>query len=143
MIANSFGGTVETFATGAMGDAMPIRSFTPAGSQNTQAIVAGGGVILLSSPSDGIDIYDAMATGTASPVATIAPSTMLPISYPGGMYLDVAMSPPVIYLADFGANAIYVIQTAGTLPQLTVASVRTISGATTTLSQPLEVIVAR
>jgi len=143
VVANAFGGLVETFAAGATGDAAPIRSFTPSGSQNTQAVVAGGGVILLSSPSDGIDIYDAMATGTASPAATIAPSAMLPISYPAGMYLDVASSPPVLYLADYGANAIYVIQTAGTLPQLSVASVRTITGASTTLDGPLDVILAR
>jgi hypothetical protein len=50
VVANSFGGVVGTFAAGATGDAAPLRSFQPAGSQNIQGAVAGGGLIALASP---------------------------------------------------------------------------------------------
>jgi hypothetical protein len=126
-----------------MGDATPIRSFTPAGNQNTQGVVAAAGVIALASPADGVDLYDATTTGlNAVPAASIHMSAMLPLNYPAGMYLDGAVSPPVLYLVDYGASAVYVIETAGTGTQLSVASVRTISGADTGLSGPLGIIVA-
>ena len=57
------------------------------------------------------------------------------------MFLDTSVPQPVIYLVDYGAGAIYVIQTAGTAPNLTVRSVETIKGALTGLNSPLGITV--
>ena len=53
------------------------------------------------------------------------------------------MTPPVVYLVDFSGNAIYVIQTSGVPPNLTLQSVTTISGQATGLSEPLDVLVVK
>jgi hypothetical protein len=143
VIGNSFGGSVSTYAVGATGDVAPLRSFTPASNTNLQSIAVGLASIAITNPSAGIELYDPAATGTATPVTTIGSSTQLPIGYPSGIAVDHTVTPPIIVLNDFSANAIYVIQTAGTEPNLTVASVRTISGATTTLNQPLGVAIVR
>lgn len=141
VVANSFGGSVETFAPGSTAGATPFRTFTPAGNQNTQSEIAAGGVIILASPADGLDIYPADTTGAAAtPTATIG-QAMLPLQYPGGMYLDASVSPPVLYVNDYVGNAIFVVQTTGSGAALGVGSVRKIVGPTTTLSNPLGITV--
>src|SRR5450432_974181 len=120
------------FAAGTTGNAAPTRSFTPTAT-NIQAISRGTSALALTSPGDGIDFYDLAATGTASPSGAIPTSATLPLQYPGGMFIDATVSPEIIYLVDYGATALYVIETSGTEPNLTVTSVRTIAGADTAL----------
>jgi len=141
VISNSFGGLVETFPATATGDATPLRSFTPAGDPNIQSLFAGPGVIALSVPGAGVQLYDASATGSASPVTTIAASASFPLQYPGGMHLDASGAQPVLYVVDFMGNAIYVIETTGSGTQLAVGSVRTITGSDTGLDGPLDIVV--
>lgn len=145
-VANSFGGNIAVFAPGASGDSLPVRSFTLAAGGNLQSIGvganSGGNAIALGIPGRGIDLFALSAGGGAlTAAATLAPSPALPLSYPGGVYFDNSVTPPVVYVNDFGANAVYVIQTAGTAPNLTVGSVRIISGAATGLSSPLGITV--
>jgi len=98
----------------------------------------GNDSIFLAVPATGIAEFPATASGNASPAATIAPSGL---KYPGGIAIDVSVTPPVIYQVDYTGNALYVIQTAGLAPYLTAAGVTTISGAATGLSGPLDVLV--
>jgi len=108
-----------------------------------QSSIAAGGVIILASPSDGLDLYPADTTGdAATPVATIGP-TMLSIQYPGGMFVDASVLPPVLYVNDYSGNAIFVVQTTGSGASLGVGSVRKIQGPTTTLANPLGIVVVR
>ncbi len=141
IVSNAFGGTVNVYAPGSTGNVAPIRSFTPS-TANTQAMSVGGNTIALSSPGTGIALFPLTATGATAPTATIG-APAVPISYPGGVLLDAGVTPPVIYLVDYSGNAIYVIQTAGVAPNLTVSSVRTIKGAATGLGQPLGIAVVK
>lgn len=145
-VANSFGGNIGVFAPGASGNSLPIRSFTLAAGGNLQSISvganSGNNAIALSIPGRGIDLFTLSASGGAlTAAATLAPSPTLPLAYPGGIYFDNSVTPPVVYINDFSANAVYVVQTAGTAPNLTVGSVRIISGAATGLSSPLGITV--
>ena len=141
VVSNAFGGTVETFAPGSLGNVPPIRSFTPVGAPNIQSLFTGGGVIALSAPGDGIELFPQSANGDAVPAtATIGPS-MLPVQYPGGTFLDVSVSPHVLYVVDYTGGAVYVAETSGTGAALTVTSVRTLQGATTTLVHPYGIVV--
>jgi hypothetical protein len=139
IVGNAFGGVVATFAAGATGSAAPTRTFTPPGT-NLQDIAVGGNAIAVTTPGDGVDIYALTASGSATPVVTLS-STDFPLSYPGGVFIDRAVSPEVIYVVDYGGNAIYALTTAGTEPNLSIASVRVISGADTTLAGPLHISV--
>lgn len=144
-VANAFGGNVAVFPPGNSGNTMPIRSFTPNVSVNVQAMSlganSGANAIALAVPSHGIELYDTTASGPSNPASTLAPSADFPLSYPAGVYFDNSVTPPVVYVNDYGASAIYVIQTAGIAPYLTVASVKTIHGPATGLAAPLGIIV--
>ena len=140
-VGNAFGGTVGVYAPGTQGNQLPIRSFNPGTSQNVQSMQISGNTITLSSPGAGILMYLNTASAATPPAATIASSATLPISYPGGVYLDKSVAQPVLYIVDYGAGAVYVAQTAGTAPNLTVTSVVTIKGALTGLSSPLGIAV--
>ena len=140
-IGNAFGGTVNVYAPGAQGNTLPIRSFNPGSTQNVQSMQLSGNTITLSSPGAGILTYLNTASAATPPASTIPASTTLPISYPGGVYLDRSVAQPVLYLVDYGAGAVYVAQTAGSAPNLTVTSVATIKGALTGLSSPLGITV--
>lgn len=144
-VANAFGGNVAVFAAGNSGNAMPIRSFTmnQGGNAQSQSLGANSGAnaFAIGMPGRGVQLYDTTAAGAADPVATLATSGAFPLSYPAGVFFDNSVTPPVVYVNDYGASAIYVIQTAGTAPNLTIASVRTIQGAATGLSAPLGITV--
>ena len=140
-IGNAFGGSMNVYAPGASGNTLPIRSFNPGAGLNVQSQVVTSNTILLAAPGSGILSYINTATAGTLPSTTIPGSATLPISYPGGMFLDTSVPQPVLYLVDFGAGAIYVIQTTGTAPNLGVQSVVTIKGAATGLSQPLGITV--
>lgn len=146
-VANSFGGNVSVFAPGASGNSLPTRSFTPVTGANLQGMSlgpsSGNNAIVLTVPGRGVELYAFGAGPGALPASTLAPSATLPINYPGGVFFDNSVSPPIVYLVDYGSSAVYVIQTAGITPNLTVASVKTISGAATKLSSPLGVTVVR
>jgi hypothetical protein len=139
IVGNAFGGVVATFAAGATGSAAPMRTFTPA-STNLQDIAVGTNAIAVTTPGDGVDIYALTATGAATPIATLT-SADFPLNYPGGVYIDRAVTPEVIYVVDYGGDAIYALTTAGTEPNLSIASVRAISGSDTTLAGPLHISV--
>lgn len=147
IVSNSFGGNVAVFAPGASGNTLPIRSFTSPAGANVQGMSlgpnSGNNAIALAVPGRGVELYTSTAGSGAVPAATLAPSSTLPISYPGGVFFDNSVTPPIVYLVDYGGSAVYVIQTAGTAPNLTVASVKTISGAATRLSSPLGLTVVR
>lgn len=145
-VANAFGGNVAVFAAGNSGNTMPIRSFTMNASGNAQSqslgANSGANALAIGMPGRGVQLYDTTAGGGAvDPVATLATSTAFPLSYPAGVFFDNSVTPPIVYVNDYGASAIYVIQTAGTAPNLTIASVRTIQGAATGLSAPLGITV--
>ena len=141
VVANSFGGNVQTFAADAMGNATPATTFTPTGSSNIQSVAATPNVIAVADPSAGVQLYAPTSTGNATPAATIASSDKFTLSYPGGMFIDTSATQPVLYLVDYSAGAVYVITTTGTGADLAVGSVRTISGPTTDLLNPLDIFV--
>lgn len=133
-VANSFGGNVSVWTLGQQGDVAPARSFDPT-SSNLQSMTYSNGTVFLTEPNVGIRMFDAHATG--SPMPSVMPFTApLMVTYPGGMFLD-PNGQPVIYLADYFGDAVHIIQTAGTPPTLTAASVVTIRGASTRLNGPL------
>ena len=140
-IGNAFGGSVNVYAPGAQGNTLPIRSFNPGSSLNVQSMQLSGNTITLSAPGASILTYLNTVSAASPPSATIPASTSMPISYPGGVYLDKSVPQPVLYVVDFGAGAVYVAQTAGTAPNLSVTSVVTIKGALTGLTQPLGITV--
>jgi hypothetical protein len=139
VIGNSFGGSVETFPAGARGDVAPASSFTPAG-YNIQSIALGATTIAVVSPGHGIELFARDATGAAAPLASIDAASF-GLVYPGGIYVDAAATPTVIYLADYSGNSIHVLEMAGTEPNLTIAAMRTITGPSTMLSGPLDIAV--
>jgi hypothetical protein len=140
-IGNAFGGSLNVYARGASGSTLPLRSFNPGAGQNVQSSFVALNTIFLASPGAGILMYPLSAGSGAAPAATIASSATLPISYPGGVFVDTSGPQAVIYLVDYGAGAIHVIQTTGTAPNLSVLSVATIKGAATGLSSPLGITV--
>jgi hypothetical protein len=140
-IGNAFGGTMNVYAPGASGNSLPIRSFNPGAGQNIQSQFVTANTILLASPGSGILSYINTAVAGTPPSTTLPSSSTLPITYPGGMFLDTSVPQPVLYLVDYGANAIRIVQTTGTAPNLGVASVATITGAATGLAQPLGITV--
>ncbi len=141
VVGNSFGGTIEFFANAANGDVAPTSVFQPSTS-NLQSIAYDDGTIFVTDPSAGVEQYVATDAGVVMPASTI-PASAFPITYPAGMAIDTNATPPVLYVVDFSANAIYVAQTAGTPPNLTVASVTTIAGDATTLNMPLGIAIVR
>ena len=147
IVANSFGGNVAVFAPGASGNTLPIRSFTSPAGANLQGMSlgpnSGNNAIALTVPGRGVELYTSTAGSGAVPAATLAASSTLPIGYPGGVFFDNSVTPPIVYLVDYGSSAVHVIQTAGTAPNLTVASVKTIAGAATRLSSPPGLTVVR
>ncbi len=136
-VANSFGGNVSVWTLDQRGDVAPARSFEPNAS-NLQSMTYSNGTVFIAQPSSGILMFDAHATGTPAPMMMpfAAPLT---VGYPGGMFLDPSGpdGQPVIYLADYTGNAIHIITTSGTAPNLAVASVETIQGSMTQLASPL------
>jgi hypothetical protein len=57
--------------------------------------------------------------------------------------VDLTVSPPTAYLTDWEIDALYIIQTAGVLPNLTIANVVTITGGATGLNEPLGVLLVK
>ena len=139
-MANSFGGSITTFAPGATGDASPTYALMPSASYNIQSMSVLTHSIAVTVPSTGIVLFDAKATGPASPVGTIDGVTFA-LGYPGGIFIDTSVSPTLIYVADYGTASIHVLEMAGTEPNLTISAMHTIAGPTTTLSQPLDIVV--
>lgn len=136
-VASSFGGNIAVFTDGLMGNVEPTRSFDPAAS-NLQSMTYSNGTVFITQPSAGIWMFDAQSTGTPTPMM-MPFTTPLVVSYPAGLFLDPSgpNNQPVIYLADYSGSAIHIISTAGTAPNLTVASVESIRGAATELAAPL------
>ncbi len=139
VIGNSFGGSVETFPATARGDVAPASSFTPAG-YNIQSVGLGNTTIAIAAPGHGVELFARDATGSDPPLASIDAS-MFGLVYPGGIYVDAAATPYTIYVADYSGNSIHVLEMAGTEPTLTIAAMRTITGPSTMLSQPLDIAV--
>jgi hypothetical protein len=138
-VGNAFGGNVTLFASGATGNAAPVASFTPP-SANIQSLAYGDGTVFVGVPGAGVDLFPASSMGSATPAATFASNAQLPLQYPAGIFVDSSL-PPVVYLDDYQASAVYVIHTAGTAPNLMVASVVTIQGSATMLDGPLGIYV--
>ena len=139
VLGNSFGGAVETFDVTARGDVAPSHAFTPSG-YNIQSVAFGASTIAVTSPGHGIELFARDATGSAAPIGSIDASAFN-LSYPGGIFIDTAVTPVRIYLVDYGASAIHVLEMAGTEPNLTIAAMHTISGPSTMLSSPLDIAV--
>jgi hypothetical protein len=140
-VSNSHGGGVVSFAPGASGNATPFQLFVPDnGDSNPQSVAYGGNTLFLGVPGVGVELYPMNATGNPTASSTLLPPAL---NYPGGVAVDVTVSPPVVYLADYGGNALYVIYTSGELPNLTLQSVTTISGAATGLNAPLGVLLVK
>ncbi len=139
-VANSFGGDVVTFSPGATGNATPLATFNPGDETQIQSLAYGSNTLLLGDPNVGVTLFPTNASGNATPSSSLVPSGF---EYPGGVFVDVSVSPPTVYLADWEVNALYVIHTAGTLPNLSIESVVTISGGATGLDEPLGVLVVK
>jgi hypothetical protein len=142
IVGNSFGGNVAVFGPGTEGDQLPIRTLAPRAGANIQAIAFAASAIFLSVPGAGVDIYPSNALANAAPSATLGPPAV-PVNYPGGIDVDVSVTPPVGYLGDYFGNAVFVIKTAGIAPNLTVDSVTSITGPATGLNGPLGVLVVK
>nr|HEX4318960.1 hypothetical protein [Kofleriaceae bacterium] len=138
VVGNAFGGTVATFAAGATGSDEPVRSFTPAGA-NLQDMTVGSASIFVTTPGGDLEEFPLGDDGSAT--AVTLGSADLSIVFPGGVAIDRTTSPALIYVVDTNGNAIYVLTTSGSEPDLAIASVRTITGSNTGLSQPLHVAV--
>lgn len=142
-VGNSFGGAIETFAITDVGDVAPKRTFQPGGIGNLQSLAYAAGTLFATTPGGVILQFAANSTGNATAASAIMNGGPLNVGYPAGISIDLSESPPVIYLVDYAANALHVIHTAGTAPNLTVASVDTLVGAATGLSQPIAVRVVK
>lgn len=142
IVGNAFGGVVETFTADAQGDVVPARSFSP-GNGNLQSLVYADDLIFATVPSVGIEIFPRDATGTPAPAATIPFDAMLPVQYPAGIAVDTTASPPILYVVDYSGGALYIAQTTGTAPNLTVAHADVLSGTATGLASPLVVQIIR
>ncbi len=140
VVGNSFGGTVATFAPGAMGDVMPIRSFTPAPATNLQAIAFADQTLFVATPTGFLSLFPAAATGNATAVATFS---SLSVQYPGGVAIDTTPAQPIVYLVDYTGGAVDVIQTTGSSPMFAPGPVTEIQGPTTALQSPLGIAIAR
>jgi hypothetical protein len=140
-IGNAFGGTVSVYAPGASGNSLPIRSFNPGASYNVQSTFVTPNTILIGAPGAGIVSYINTATTGTLPAATLAKTASFPLSYPGGVFLDVSVPQPVLYVVDYSGNAVYVCQTTGTAPAIGLGTCATISGTATGLSLPLGILV--
>ncbi len=136
-VANSFNGVISTFPAGATGNASPSQNLNPTG--NLQGFAYASSTFFVAFPTTGVSLYPSSATGMTAPSSVLAPSTAFPLQYSGGVTVDATVTPPVVYVVDYGGNAVYVLQTAGTLPNLTIQSVTTISGTATGLASPLGV----
>jgi DNA-binding beta-propeller fold protein YncE len=127
-VANAFGGVVSAFAAGAVGNALPMRSFSAATS-STQGIACGAKTLLLTGP--GVYLYPSAITPVARPAAIFARSASLPLEYPGGITIDTGGAAPILYVADYAAHAVHVIHTAGVPPRLAVMWTSAIKGPAT------------
>jgi len=136
-VANAFGGVVSAFATDAVGDASPLQSFTAATS-STRAIACGADTLVLTGP--GIYLYAGVPPN--GPAAVFGRSSVLSLQYASGVALDARAENPVIYVADYAADALRIIDIAGAPPRLAVAHARAIEGAMTGLDGPVGVLCA-
>jgi len=141
IVQNAFGGVVSTFAPGIQGDQLPIRSFSPGASVNAQSVATGNNAIFVSLPGPSIAEYPLASQGNSPASSSMANYSASAGTFPGGIVIDTHVTPPVMYVVDYSHNAVYVIQTAGVAPFLTVDSVRTISGPTTGLHGPTGIAV--
>ena len=140
-VANAFGDDVVSFNPGASGDAVPFARFNPLDEEaNIQSMAYGGSTLFIGLPGTGVGLFPTNSTGNPNPSSSLLPSGF---DYPGGVAVDTSVTPPVVYLVDYGGNAIYILHTAGTLPNLTIASITTISGASTGLDGPLDILVVK
>lgn len=135
-VANAFGGNVSLWSPGQNGNQFPVQAFNPGG--NTQSIAYGSASILLGNGSSGINLYHSNSSGNTAWVGQI-PN----VGYTGGIFFDVNVTPPMIYVADFSGNAIHVIQTVGTPPFLSIGTKTTIKGPSTGLKSPYGVLVIK
>ncbi|HEY4182114.1 MAG TPA: hypothetical protein VGM90_34965 [Kofleriaceae bacterium] len=137
-VANSYTSLVESFPAGASGDVAPARSFN-AMLGNLQSATFADNALFIASPDAGlINIFSTSGTGTPTPVVIPNHMNGLDVGYPAGLWVETSSGHPVIYLADTD-GAIHIIDTTGTTPNLSVASVKTITGAATSLATPLGV----
>ena len=86
------------------------------------------GTLFLGSPATTLSLFPATATGNPTAAATFSGVSTLTVAYPGGVAVDTSVSPPVVYLVDYGSLALNIIQTTGAPPNLAPASVVTIQG---------------
>jgi hypothetical protein len=138
-VANTFGGVVSAFAAHAVGDVAPLRSFTAATS-STRAIACGAGTLLLTGP--GVYLYASAGTPANGPAAVFGPSPSLSLRYASGVAIDALAQEPIVYVADYAARALQVIETTGVAPHLAVARVGAIQGVATGLDGPVGVLCA-
>ncbi len=128
-------GPVYVFPVTASGTVTPIRSIgLNAPVTNVQFVYYAANSVFVSDQS-GVYLFPAVASGSTAASATFS-SSSLGISYPEGMALDTTTANPTLYIADLFGNAIFVIKTSGTPPNLKFVSKTVISGALTGLNEP-------
>jgi DNA-binding beta-propeller fold protein YncE len=138
-VANALGGVVSAFAADAIGNASPLQSFTAATS-STRAIACGAGMLLLTGP--GVYLYPSAGTPANGPAAAFGPSSSFSLRYASGIAIDAHTQPPIVYVADYTAGAVHVIETVGVPPYLAVAKASAIKGPATRLDGPVGVLCA-
>jgi hypothetical protein len=140
-VANSFGDDVVTYSPHASGNVAPFSTFNPLDDgANIQSMAYGASTLFIGIPNVGVGLFPSDSTGVPNPSSSLEPEGFV---YPGGVAVDTSVTPPVVYLVDFSANALYVIHTTGTPPNLSVQSVTTISGPATGLDEPLGILVVK
>ncbi len=137
-VANAFGGPVNLFGPGQSGDQFPVQSFSPGG--NTQSIAYNSATVLLGAGGTGVTEYHSNSTGNTAWLGFLKPAGF---SYTGGIFFDTDVTPPIVYAVDFSGNAIYVIQTVGVPPFLSVGTVKVIKGPSTGLMSPYGIVVIK
>ena len=145
VVSNSFGGPFEFFPATARGNVAPSRTFLSVAS-NAQGVGYGPGLnTLVVADPQRLLFYPGDTASSATPVqpaSTISSFPGVTVTFFGGLFLDVADSPPTLYATDqLGAGAFYVMKLSGTPPGYTLQSIRAISGAATGLGNSVGIVV--
>jgi sugar lactone lactonase YvrE len=138
-VANMNTNTVQLFAAGSMGNATPTVLMN-LGESTVEGVAVADGTVFVTIYQTGVDLFPPSASGEVTPTSTLTSASVI-FEDPEGIFVDTSTPSPTVYVADQGTSAVYIFQTMGTAPDLTVASVTTLSGAATGINGPMGILV--
>jgi hypothetical protein len=138
IVSNSFGGPLEFFPSTARGDVAPSRSFRSVAT-NAQGVTYGAGLNTLAIADPQRILFYPEDTPTSAtqvqPTSIISSFPGVSVTFFGGLFLDGAANPPLLYATDqLGAGRVYVMQLSGSPPGYGLQSIRVITGSATGLN---------